>query len=491
MTQIPTKSKIGIYGLGTMGSALALNMADNGFNVAVTNREVSWITEFIHEADHLSGNLQAFESLESFVNGLQTPRVILFMIPSGAPMDAMINRVTPLLSAGDTIIDGGNADFHATRRRAALLADLDLHFVGMGVSGGESGARFGPSMMVGGTPHSWTQLKPVLRAIAAKFDGDPCVDHLGPDGAGHFVKTVHNGIEYADMQAISEIYALLRDTADWPAARIGTLFEGWNTGPLASYLVEISGKILQATDPETGSAMVDVILDQAGQKGTGRWTAIEALHLGQSASAIEAAVGARSWSSEKTARQAGEIMLPAPNTTPGTPPDATSKTAPNLPDTTDLEQALIAARILGHAQGFRILAQASDHYEWSLDLARIAEIWRAGCIIRSSLLDDLSDALRSDLPHGQLILVPAIRAQLATAIPALRRVIITATAAGIPVPVLSASLAWFDSMRTGRGSTNLIQAQRDFFGAHGFARLDMDGAKHHGPWAGPPHHKPA
>ncbi|MDQ7071622.1 MAG: NADP-dependent phosphogluconate dehydrogenase [Rhodobacterales bacterium] len=478
MTQIPTKSQIGIYGLGTMGSALALNMADNGFNVAVTNREASWVADFIHEADQLSGNLRAFESLESFVNGLQTPRVILFMIPSGAPMDAMINRVTPLLSAGDTIIDGGNADFHATRRRAAQLTELDLHFVGMGVSGGESGARFGPSMMVGGTTHSWTQLKPILRAIAAKFDGDPCVDHLGPDGAGHFVKTVHNGIEYADMQAISEIYALLRDVADWPAARIGTLFEGWNEGPLASYLVEISGKILQATDPETGSAMVDVILDQAGQKGTGRWTAIEALRLGQSASAIEAAVGARSWSSEKPARQAGEIMLPAPETAP----DATSKTAPKLPDSTDLEQALIAARILGHAQGFRILAQASDHYDWSLDLARIAEIWRAGCIIRSSLLDDLSDALHSDLPHSQLILVPAIRAQLATAIPALRRVIITATTAGIPVPVLSASLAWFDSMRTGRGSANLIQAQRDFFGAHGFARLDGEGSKHHGPW---------
>jgi len=470
MNQSTDKAQIGIYGLGTMGSALALNMADNGFNVAVTNRETSLIEDFIHEADHLSGNLQAFKSLESFVNGLQTPRVILFMIPSGAPMDTMIDRVTPLLSAGDTIIDGGNADFHATRRRSKQLADHDLHFVGMGVSGGESGARFGPSMMLGGTPHSWTQLKPILRTIAAKFNGDPCVDHLGPDGAGHFVKTVHNGIEYADMQAISEIYALLRDVGNWPTARIGTLFEGWNTGPLASYLVEISGKVLQAIDPETGNAMVDVILDQAGQKGTGRWTVIEALHLGQSASTIEAAVGARSWSSELPARAAGELLLSA-QTTPI-----------DLPVKTDLEQALIAARILGHAQGFRLLQSASDHYDWALDLARIAEIWRAGCIIRSTLLDDLAEALRTDLPHDQLILAPAMRTQLDGTIAALRRVVAAAVANGVPAPVLSASLAWFDTMRTGRGATNMIQAQRDFFGAHGFARLARDGTKHHGPW---------
>jgi len=464
------KSQIGIYGLGTMGSALALNMAENGVNVAVTNREVSWIPAFIQEADGLAGKLQGFETLESFVAGLQVPRVILFMIPSGAPMDAMIDRVMPLLQAGDTIIDGGNADFHATRRRSKLLADRDLHFVGMGVSGGESGARYGPSMMVGGTVHSWAQLRPVLRAIAAKFNGDPCVDHLGPDGAGHFVKTVHNGIEYADMQAISEVYALLRDAGGWEAARVGGLFEGWNKGALASYLVEISGRVLQATDAQTGAAMVDVIVDQAGQKGTGRWTVIEALHLGQSASAIEAAVGARSWSSEKAAREAGGKLLHGP------------AQGGDFPNDAEMEQALIAARILGHAQGFRILQSASAQYDWALDLARIAEIWRAGCIIRSALLDDLADALRGDLPHGQLILVPAIRAKLEAAIPALRQVVMAAVAQGVPVPVLSASLAWFDTMRTGRGSANLIQAQRDFFGAHGFARLDAEGEKHHGPW---------
>jgi len=463
------QAQIGVYGLGTMGSALALNMADKGFQVAVTNRETGWITTFIEEAGPLAKNLTPHNDLADFVRGLATPRVILFMIPSGRPMDGMIDAITPLLDAGDTIIDGGNANFHDTRRRSALMAEKDLHFVGMGVSGGESGARFGPSMMVGGTNHSWTQLKPILQAISAKFETDPCVDHLGPDGAGHFVKTVHNGIEYADMQAIAEIYALLRDAGGWPAAKIGDLLTQWNNGPLHSYLVEISGKVLQATDPETGAPMVDVIRDKAGQKGTGRWTAIEALKLGQSASAIEAAVGARSWSSEKATRAIAQPLLAA-NTEPT-----------DLPSADDLEAALMAARILGHAQGFRVLQAASDEYEWHLDMPRIAEIWRAGCIIRSSLLDDLANAFRSELPQGELILAPAIRTRLDASIGALRRVVTAGIACGIPVPVLSASLAWFDSIRTARGSTNLIQAQRDFFGEHGFQRCDKDG-DHHGPW---------
>lgn len=463
------KAQIGVYGLGTMGSALALNMADNGFRVAVTNRETNWIAPFIKEAGGLAKNLHPHDELADFVQALTPPRVILFMIPSGAPMDMMIDTITPLLDAGDTIIDGGNANFHDTRLRSAKMAKNDLHFVGMGVSGGESGARRGPSMMVGGTTHSWSQLKPFLQAISAKFQGDACVDHLGPDGAGHFVKTVHNGIEYADMQAIAEIYALLRDAANWPAAKIGDLLADWNDGPLHSYLIEISGKVLQATDPDTGRSMVDLILDQAGQKGTGRWTAIEALKLGQSASAIEAAVGARSWSSEKDTREVAQSLLAAD----------TSPT--DLPDADDLEAALIAARILGHAQGFRVLQAASDEYDWSLDMPRIAEIWRAGCIIRSALLDDLADALRSDPPQGELILAPAIRARLEASIGALRRVVIAAISNGIPVPVLSASLAWYDSIRTARGSTNLIQAQRDFFGEHGFRRLDKEGG-YHGPW---------
>ena len=462
------QSQIGVYGLGTMGSALALNMADNDFNVAVTNREVDWIAKFMGEAGALQDRLHPHQSLESFVQGLATPRVILFMIPSGKPMDMMIEAVIPLLAPGDTIIDGGNANFRDTMRRSAELQAHDLHFVGMGVSGGESGARNGPSMMVGGTAHSWTHLKPVLRAIAAQFEEDPCVDHLGPDGAGHFVKTVHNGIEYADMQVIAEIYSLLHYGATWTPAEIGEMFAEWDKGPLKSYLVEITAKLLQYTDPETGHPMVDVIKDAAGQKGTGRWTVVEAISMGQAANMIEAAVGARSWSSEKDTRQQAQKLLGG------------ARGALNLNATT-LSEAMMAARILGCAQGFRLLAAASDEFDWSLDHARIAEIWRAGCIIRSALLDDISDAFRGDLPQGQLILAPQFVEKLKQTVPSLREVVSQAAAGGHAVPALSAALSWFDTMRQGFGTANIIQAQRDFFGYHGFERLGQDG-KHHGPW---------
>jgi 6-phosphogluconate dehydrogenase len=461
MTKV--KADIGVYGLGTMGSALALNLSEKGFQVAVINREADWITTFMSEAGSLTSNLTSATTLEEFVGALKTPRTILFMIPSGAPMDAMIDAVLPLLEEGDTIIDGGNADFNATRRRFERLSRTGAHFVGMGVSGGEKGARHGPSMMVGGSVHSWEQLKPMAEAISAKFEGTPCVAHLGPDGAGHFVKTVHNGIEYADMQMIAEIYGILRDGAGWDAPRIGALFEGWQDGPLGSYLIEVSAAALQTMDPETGQPMVDVIHDQAGQKGTGRWTLIEALKMGQSASAIEAAVGARGWSSEKSTREVAEPILQA-----GT-------LVADVPPADDLEMAFLAARILAHAQGFRILAAASDEFDWALDMARISEIWRAGCIIRSALLDDFAQAFRGELPEGHLILAPAMAALLAKSIPALRRTVMAGVALGTPLPALSASLAWYDSMRHARGTANLIQAQRDFFGAHGFERIDKDG----------------
>ncbi|MDG1068144.1 MAG: NADP-dependent phosphogluconate dehydrogenase [Sulfitobacter sp.] len=457
------KADIGVYGLGTMGSALALNLAESGFRVAVTNREVDWIPAFVEKAGALAPLLVPVNTLAEFVTALKPPRTILFMIPSGAPMDAMIDAVLPLLESGDTIIDGGNADFNDTRRRFARLEGTGAHFVGMGVSGGAEGARRGPSMMVGGSAHSWTQLKPMAEAIAAKFNGDPCVDHLGPDGAGHFVKTVHNAIEYADMQMIAEVYGILRDSAGWDAPRIGRLFEGWQKGPLSSYLIEVSAAALQTTDPETGQAMVDVILDRAGQKGTGRWTIIEALKMGQSANTIEAAVGARGWSSEKEARQTAEPLLTAGALDAKVPPPQ------------DLEMALLAARILAHAQGFRLLAAASEEFDWSLDLARISEIWRAGCIIRSALLDDFAQALRRDLPAGHLILSPAIAAMLGQAVPSLRRTVAAGALLGAPLPALAAALAWYDSMRHARGTANLIQAQRDFFGAHGFARTDKEG----------------
>jgi 6-phosphogluconate dehydrogenase len=469
MTKTKSGADIGVYGLGTMGSALALNFADQGFDVAVCNRETSWITEFIKEAGLLAPKLTGTQTLEDFVAAIAAPRSILFMIPSGAPMDAMIEAITPLLEEGDTIIDGGNADFNATRRRSDAMVGTGLHFVGMGVSGGEDGARHGPSMMVGGTEHSWKNLRPMVEAIAAKFEGDPCVAHLGPDGAGHFVKTVHNGIEYADMQMIAEVYGMLRDAGGQGAAQIGKLFEQWQSGPLSSYLIEVSAAVLQSTDTETGEPMVDVIRDQAGQKGTGRWTLIEALKMGQSANTIEAAVGARGWSSEKDTRVMAEPLLVA------------AVQDVDMPSDDDLEKAFLAARILAHAQGFRILSAASEEYKWDLDMARISEIWRAGCIIRSALLDEFASAFRSELPANHLILAPAMRARLEDSIGSLRRVVAAGASLGTAIPGLSASLAWYDTMRRGRGTANLIQAQRDFFGAHGFDRVDEMG-KFHGDW---------
>lgn len=456
------KARIGVFGLGTMGSALAQNFADKGISVAVTNREADWIAPFLAKAGPLADRITGAETLADFVAALATPRLILLMIPSGAPVDAMIEAFRPLLAPGDTLIDAGNADFNDTIRRTAELAEAGLHFVGIGVSGGEEGARTGPSMMVGGSADSWTRLQQVLEPIAAKFEGDPCVAHLGPDGAGHFVKTVHNGIEYADMQMIAEVYGLLRDGAGWDAPRIGALFQSWEGGPLASFLIETTARILQVTDPLSGKPMVDMIRDQAGQKGTGRWTVIEALKLGQSASAIEAAVGARSWSSTKSARLAAATQLPA-------------ETAPaDLPPPSDLAEALYAGRLLAHLQGFDILRAASAEFGWSLDRARIAEIWRAGCIIRSALLSDLAPILRAT-PDRPSYLAPGIADLLAPALPALRRTVASAATLGLPVSSLSAALAWYDTARQGVGTANLIQAQRDAFGRHGFERTDRPG----------------
>jgi 6-phosphogluconate dehydrogenase len=461
---------IGVYGLGTMGSALALNLAERGFTVAVTNREGGWIAPFVAGAGPLSERLVGMEDLASFVATIARPRNILMMISSGAPVDAMIAALLPLLEEGDTLIDGGNADFNDTRRRTAALKGTGVHFVGMGVSGGEEGARRGPSMMVGGSDHSWQHLRPMLEAIAARFGSDPCVAHVGSDGAGHFVKTVHNGIEYADMQMIAEVYGFLRDAGGQDATGIGALFAQWREGPLASYLVDVTATVLGHGDPETGAPLVDVIRDRAGQKGTGRWTLIEALKLGQSPSAIEAAVGARSWSSEQALRLRAEGLLPA-----GTIPP------PDLPENDDLAAALLAGRILAHAQGFRLMAAASVEFGWQLDPARIAEIWRAGCIIRSALLDTFAEAFRAGPSEGELILAPEIAAFLEPALPGLRRVLAAAVATGVAMPALSAALAWYDTLRRGRGTANLIQAQRDFFGAHGFERLDREGS-FHGDW---------
>lgn len=464
------KAAIGLIGLGTMGSALALNIADNGYKIAVTNRTVSRVAEFAKDAGELAKNIVGCDGIEGFVASLQTPRAIILMVPAGQAFDDQIETLKPYLDKGDTLIDAGNTNFHDTRRRESSLSSEGFRFVGMGVSGGEEGARFGPSIMVGGPVESFKPIEPIIKAISAKYQGDPCAAHLGPDGAGHFVKTVHNGIEYADMQLIAEVWGILRDGQGKSASEVGALFDRWNEGELKSYLVEITGKALAATDEKTGKPMVDIILDRAGQKGTGRWTVIEALGLGQSASTIEAAVGARSWSAAKDVREVGSgILIAKPQGSPDVSED-------------DLAEALLAARILAYAQGFDILSAASQTYDWNLDMARIAEIWRAGCIIRSALLDDISAAFRGDMPKERLIFAPAFAARLNAGADALRRVVSSAALNGQPTPAFSAALAYLDTMRQARGTTDLVQAQRDFFGAHGFERVDMEGA-HHGPWA--------
>ncbi len=424
------------------------------------------------EAGGLAKNLVPCETPEALVAALSKPRAIIIMVKAGAAVDAVIEGLKPLLDKGDMIIDAGNANFHDTRRREKALAAEGLSFLGMGVSGGEEGARHGPSIMVGGKAESYAVIRDIVEAIAAKYKGDPCAAHLGTDGAGHFVKTVHNGIEYADMQMIAEVYGLLRDGDHRKPAAIGKLFEEWNEGPLQSYLVEIIGDRSAGHDPATGNPMVEMIVDKAGQKGTGRWTVIEALGLGQSASTIEAAVGARSWSAMKEAREAGEVVLAAAK--------PSAKEAHAVLDG-DLEKALLAAKIVAYAQGFALLDAASQEFGWDLDLARIAEIWREGCIIRSAMLDDMARAARNGLPHGQLIFAPGFSDKMAASSNALRRTVAAAVLKGLPVPAFSAALAYFDTMRRGRGTTDLVQAQRDFFGAHGFARVD-GGTGHHGPW---------
>jgi 6-phosphogluconate dehydrogenase len=421
-------------------------------------------------AGDLAERLVPCDDLAAFAAALRPPRAALVMVQAGEAVDATVEALALHLSVGDVVVDGGNADFNDTRRRGPELRERGLRFVGMGVSGGEEGARFGPSIMVGGDAESYEAVREVVEAIAARYEGEPCAALLGPDGAGHFVKTAHNGIEYADMQMIADVYGVLRDGAGQAAPDIAPVFERWNEGPLRSYLVEITGTVLAATDPGTGEPMVDVILDRAGQKGTGRWTLIEALKLGQSASVIEAAVAARAWSSQKELREAAAGIL------------AMGQGASADWDEDELEAALLTAKIVAYDQGMRLLAEASGHFGWGVDLARVAEIWRAGCIIRSEMLNDIAAAVRGGLPHGSLVLSEGFRAPVLRGLPALRAVVAKAAGQGIAVPGLAAALGYLETLRRGRGTADLIQGQRDLFGAHGFERVDAEGS-HHGPWA--------
>ncbi|WP_341366063.1 NADP-dependent phosphogluconate dehydrogenase [Yoonia sp. BS5-3] len=463
-----SNARIGLIGLGTMGAALALNIADNGFPIAVWNRTTATTQEFHAGAGDLAGMITPTETLEELVASIAKPRAIILMVPAGQAVDDQIAALRPLLDDDDLIIDAGNANFHDTNRRADAAGDLP--FLGIGVSGGEEGARFGPSIMGGGKRAYWDRVSDVLNAIAAKHDDTACATWMGEGGAGHFVKAVHNGIEYADMQMIAEVYGIMRDGMDMAPAAIGETFAAWDDGPLKSYLVEISGKVAAATDPKTGKPMLEVIVDAAGQKGTGRWTVIEAQHLAAPIPAIEAAVVARNLSSQLETRQAGEALFGA---------------APHhLPHDTltlgTLEQALMAGKILCYAQGFDMIVKASESFGWALPLPEIAKVWRAGCIIRSAMLDDMATALGEDTGRN-LMFAPRFATLLQENHNALRQVVAQAALHGLPLPALSSGLAYFDTMRTGRGTANMIQGQRDFFGAHGFARVD-GGSGHHGPW---------
>ena len=462
--------QIALIGLGTMGAALALNIAEKGFRIAVWNRTTSVTHRFHQEAGSLADRIVPTESLEGLVSVMARPRTIILMVPAGPAVDEQLKALAPHLDQNDLVIDAGNANFHDTNRRSA--AGLGFRFMGIGVSGGEEGARHGPSIMAGGDLQDWLQAEQVLTAIAARADdGTPCADHMGPAGAGHFVKAVHNGIEYADMQMIAEIYGVMRDGCGMDATAIAQAFADWNDGILKSYLIEISGAVAASVDPLTGKPLLDVIVDAAGQKGTGRWTAIEAQTLAAPIPVIEAAVMARNVSARRTERIAGEGLYgPAPQRLADG--DVTLGT---------LESALIAGKILCYAQGFAMMSAAGKEYGWSLRLPSIARVWRAGCIIRSAMLNDMTDALSVD-DQRNLILAPFFADLLRKALPDLRKLVALGALHGLAVPALSSGLAWFDMMRTGRGTANMIQGQRDYFGLHGFERLDGLDQKH-GPWA--------
>lgn len=459
-------AEIGLIGLGTMGAALASNIADNGFDIAVFNRTTSVTNEFHATAGELAAKITPTETLEDFVAAIAKPRAIILMVPAGDPVDQQIAALRPLLDDDDLIIDAGNALFHDTNRRAR---EATAPFLGIGVSGGEEGARFGPAIMGGGKREYWDRVEHILKAISAKFQDEPCATYMGEEGAGHFVKAVHNGIEYADMQMIAEVYGVMRDGMGMSAADIGATFARWNEGPLASYLIEISGEVAKATDPASGKAMLDIIVDAAGQKGTGRWTAIEAQHLAAPIPAIEAAVVARNLSSRMDERAAGEDLF-------GTAPQKIDSITLD-----QLEQALIAGKVLCYAQGFTMIEAASDSYGWSLPLPAIAQNWRAGCIIRSAMLDDMATALGED--RRNLMFAPVFADYLKANHKALREVVAAGALGGVAMPALSSGITYFDAMRTKRGTANMIQGQRDYFGRHGFAKFGVDGKDHHGPWA--------
>jgi 6-phosphogluconate dehydrogenase len=465
-------AEFGVIGLGVMGQNLALNIEDHGKSVAVWNLEPEWVDRFVGE----NGTRQIIgtKTLLDFVHSLARPRRVLMMIKAGEVVDEMLRKLAPLLAQGDIVIDGGNSFFKDTQRRESEMRAESLNVFGMGVSGGEEGARHGPSLMPGGSRDAYEHVRPVLEAIAAKSDSGACVTYVGPDGAGHFVKMVHNGIEYGDMELIAEAYDLLRKALGLEAAELADIFADWNRGPLESYLVDITAQIFTVTDPKTGKPLIDGVLDRAGQKGTGKWTVQIALDLGVPIPTIAAALDARILSSMKEERVSASGQYSRPSSR-------------YMGDKQELigsvRDALRAAKICSYAQGMSLIRAGAQEYRWGIDLREMARIWKAGCIIRARLLDDIMHAYerRADLPN--LLLDGEFQRVIAAAEPGWRRVVATAASVAIPLPAMAASLAYFDAYTSANLPQNLTQAQRDYFGAHTYQRADdPSGAFVHTDW---------
>src|SRR5215208_5311364 len=460
--------RFGLTGLAVMGANLARNVAHHDIPIAVHNRTASKTEQFM--AEHGSeGPITGSGTTQEFVQALERPRTIMTMVKAGPAVDAVIEELAPLLDEGDTIVDGGNSHFRDTQRRDKAMNERGLRFLGVGVSGGEEGALKGPSIMPGGSRESYDDVEHVFTSIAAQVDGTPCCTYVGADGAGHYVKMVHNGIEYADIQLIAEAYDLLRHGIGLEVPEIAQVFHEWNEGDLDSFLIEITAQVLDKADPQTGAPLVDVILDQAEQKGTGRWTAQDALELGVPLTAITEAVFARSLSSLRDQRVAAADVLAGPKPGEG---------AQDRSIVDDIRAALYASKVVAYAQGFEQMQAASEKFDWDLDLGAMATIWRGGCIIRARFLNRIRDAYADGTEVTNLLTVPYFADAMAEAQDAWRRVIARAVELGIPVPAFSSCLAYYDGYRRERGPASLIQGQRDFFGAHTYKRIDRDGAFH-------------
>jgi 6-phosphogluconate dehydrogenase len=467
------KADIGVIGLAVMGQNLARNMESRGYTVAVYNRSIEKTDELL-AGPGKGKRLVPARDLAELVAGLALPRKIMIMVKAGKPVDEVIGQLVPLLSKGDILIDGGNSFFQDTMRRAREVEARGLLYIGTGVSGGEEGALHGPSIMPGGTRAAYEAVGAILRDISAKVGGDPCCAYIGPDGAGHYVKMVHNGIEYGDMELIAEAYFLMKNVLGMSHDEMHQEFARWNKGDLESYLIEITADILAKKDPETGQPLVEVILDRAGQKGTGSWTSKSALDLGIAAPTIAEAVFARCISAAKKERVEAARLLAGP-TTPFKGDRAQFLDA--------LRDALYASKICSYAQGFSLLAAAAEEYHWPLSYGEIASIWRGGCIIRARFLGKIKQAYDREPRLANLILDPYFRGVVLGAQPGWRRVVVTATELGVPVPAFSSALSWFDAYRSVRLPANMIQAQRDYFGAHTYERTDKSGS-FHTEWSG-------